>query len=153
MKWIVEEKVDLTRQRYDDQAKLENLPTSIPNEEFVQAALREAEDIRAEGKRRRRKAGMDPNTGFSISDAAVKLLTMKGIPDRRRGPRAISSSSTTTSDAITGFNTVTSTGEGHSGSYIANQEANANSVSSRRVRLTLLNVLSALTDMARIRKR
>ena len=148
IKQVAGKKVAMAGQWYHE-AELATLPTSLPNREFVRAALKEAKQNRTEAKysprKRRPKPEADVTSGFSLSDAAVKLLALKGIPDHREDLEV------NPSDAASGRQnappSIASTGEGPSNSYITSSESKANYVFSREVRLFPLELCSAITDV------
>lgn len=94
-KRTVETKTDKTGQWYENEAELAKLPTLIPSKEFVRAVLEEAEaenrgGVKSTLRKRRPRPDVDATRGFSITDAAAKLLAIKGIPDHRQYSPAVS---------------------------------------------------------------
>lgn len=140
MKRVTEAKADKTGLWYDDKAELAKLPASIPNSEFVQAALEEAERERrgakATPRKRRPKPEVDATTGFSISGAAAKLLALNGVPDHRDSPKSESRGAIPGGKAP--FASVAPAPGGLSSSYKPTPPAKANFIYTRRVSLVLL---------------
>ncbi len=134
---MAEARVDKTRQWYDDEIEMARLPSSIPSKEFVRAALEEAEKERAGAKatpsNRRPKPEIDASLGFTISNAAAKLLALKGVPDRRHQQKAASSYAMPSGKAAS--TSIPPAPGGLSGSYNPKPPANVNYLYSRRVRL------------------
>lgn len=139
MKRVAETNVDKTGQWYDNEAELAKLPTSIPSKEFVRAALEEAErgrgGAKATPRKRRPKPEVDATRGFSISDAAAKLLALKGVPDRRKNTKAASTGAMPGGNAT--FPSVAPAPGGLSSAYNPSPPQKANYLYSRGVRLVL----------------
>ena len=106
VKRTAETKADKTGQWYANEAELAKLPTLIPSKEFVRAVLEQAGaenhgGVKSTPRKRRPRPEVSATRGFSISDAAAKLLAIKGIPDQREYSQAGSL------DAMPGRSTVT----------------------------------------------
>lgn len=135
-KRVAETNNNKTGQWYGNEAELENLPTLIPSKEFVRAALEEAERDREGAKntprKRRPKPEIDATRGFSVSDAAAKLLILKGAADNRNDSQAASSGAML--DGITTFPSATPAPGGLSSTYKPSPPQKVNYLYSRGVR-------------------
>lgn len=139
-KRVAETDFEKTGQWYDDETELAKLPTLIPSKEFVEAALEEAERDREEAKgtprKRRPRPEVNPIRGFSISEAASKLLALKGLPERQEDDSdAISSGAIPGGDAV--ISGVAPAPGGLSSAYKPSPPQNVNYLYSRGVRLVL----------------
>ena len=137
MKRVADAKADKTGRWYNNEAELAKLPASIPNSQFVQAALEEAESERrgakATPRKRCPKPEVDAATGFGISGAAAKLLALGGVPDRRDSPKSVSRVALSGRKAP--FANIAPAPGGLSNSYKPNPPAKANYIYTHRVRL------------------
>lgn len=130
---MAETSVNHTGQWYDNEIELEKLPTLIPSKEFVRAALEEAERGRGGAKttprKRRPKPEIDATRGFSIPDAAAKLLALNGLPDHRDD-----SHSDPMPSRHTAFPSVAPATRGRSSAYTPSPPKKVNYMYSRGVR-------------------
>lgn len=138
-KRTAETKADKIGQWYDNEAELAKLPTSIPSREFVRAVLEEAGaenpgGVRSTPRKRRPRPEVDATRGFSISDAAAKLLAIKGLPDHREYTQAGSPGAMPGKNSV--LPNVAPSSGGLSSTYKPGPPQKANYLYSRDVRLS-----------------
>ena len=153
MKQVAETSINKTGQWYDDEKELAKLPAFIPSKEFVRAALEEAErdraGVKATPRKRRPKPEIDATTGFSISDAAAKLLALKGVPCRKDNQQTASSG--VIPGGNTAFPSIAPAPGGLSSAYKPSPPQRANYLYSRNVRFILPG--SSVDSLTRIKRR